>query len=37
MAINGHKTEKMFRRYIKADKMQKAEMVQKIWAGREGL
>lgn len=37
MAISGHKTEKMFRRYIKADKMQKAEMIKKIWDNKPSL
>jgi integrase len=37
MAISGHKTEKVFRSYIKADKVQKAEMIKKIWADRKGL
>jgi integrase len=31
MAISGHKTEKAFRTYIKADKMKKASMIKKIW------
>jgi len=37
MAISGHKTEKAFRKYIKADNLQKAQMIQKIWEGRPGL
>lgn len=37
MAISGHKTEKAFRKYIKADNLQKAQMIQKIWANRPGL
>jgi integrase len=37
MAISGHKTEKAFRKYIKADNLQKAQMIKKIWAGRPGL
>ena len=37
MAISGHKTEKAFRKYIKADNLQKTQMIQKIWANRPGL
>ena len=37
MAISGHKTEKAFRRYIKADKVQKANMIKKLWDSRPGL
>jgi integrase len=37
MAISGHKTEKAFRKYIKVDNLQKAQMIQKIWANRPGL
>jgi integrase len=37
MAISGHKTEKAFRTYIKADKMKKASMIKKIWDGQPGL
>jgi integrase len=37
MAISGHKTEKAFRKYIKADNLQKAQMIKKIWANRPGL
>ena len=37
MAISGHKTEKAFRRYIKADQVQKAHMIKKIWDTRPGL
>jgi integrase len=37
MAISGHKTEKAFRKYIKADNLQKAQMIQKIWDNRPGL
>lgn len=37
MAISGHKTEKAFRRYIKADQVQKAHMIKKIWDDRPGL
>jgi hypothetical protein len=37
MAISGHKTEKAFRRYIKADQVQKAHMIKKIWDNRPGL
>lgn len=31
MAISGHKTEKSFRRYVKADQLQKAFMIKEIW------
>lgn len=37
MAISGHKTEKAFRRYIKADQIQKAHMIKKLWDNRLGL
>jgi integrase len=37
MAISGHKTEKVFRTYIKADKVQKASMIKKIWEERHPL
>jgi len=37
MAISGHKTEKAFRRYIKADKVQKAHMIKKLWDSRPRL
>ncbi|MDQ6812815.1 MAG: site-specific integrase [Bacteroidota bacterium] len=37
MTISGHKTEKAFRRYIKADKVQKAFLIKKIWDSRPGL
>lgn len=37
MAISGHKTEKAFRRYIKADQVQKAHMIKSIWDTRPGL
>ena len=37
MAISGHKTEKAFRRYIKADQIQKAHMIKKLWDDRPGL
>ena len=37
MAISGHKTEKAFRRYIKADQLQKALMIKKIWDEKPGL
>jgi len=30
MTISGHKTEKAFRKYIKADKVQKANMIKKL-------
>lgn len=37
MAISGHKTEKAFRRYIKADQVQKAHMIKKLWDKRPPL
>jgi hypothetical protein len=37
MTISGHKTEKAFRRYIKADKVQKANMIKKLWDSRPVL
>ncbi|MES1181949.1 MAG: hypothetical protein ABUL44_04050, partial [Flavobacterium sp.] len=37
MAISGHKTEKAFRKYIKADNLEKAQMIRKLWAGRSPL
>ncbi len=37
MAISGHKTEKAFRRYIKADQVQKAHMIKRLWDTRPGL
>ncbi len=37
MAISGHKTEKAFRKYIKADQVQKAQMIKKLWDKRPGL
>ncbi len=37
MTISGHKTEKAFRKYIKADKVQKAHMIKKLWDNRPGL
>lgn len=37
MTISGHKTEKAFRRYIKADKVQKAYMIKQLWDSRPGL
>ncbi len=37
MAISGHKTEKAFRKYIKADNLQKPLMIKKLWGGRQSL
>ncbi len=37
MGISGHKTEKAFRRYIKADQVQKAHMIKKLWDNRPEL
>lgn len=37
MAISGHKTEKAFRRYIKAEQVQKAYMIKKLWEKRPDL
>jgi hypothetical protein len=31
MAVSGHKSEKSFRRYIKADGMKKVAMIKEIW------
>jgi hypothetical protein len=37
MSISGHTTEKSFKKYIKADKLQRAHMIKKLWAGRGNL
>jgi len=37
MAISAHKTEKAFRRYVKADKMKKATMINQVWDSRPAL
>ena len=37
LAISGHKTEKAFRRYIKADQVKKAQMIKRILDKRPGL
>lgn len=37
MAISGHKSEKAFRKYIKADNMKRAFMIKEIWDKRPGL
>jgi hypothetical protein len=37
MTISGHKTEKAFRRYIKADRMKKACMIKEIWDSQPAL
>lgn len=37
MTVSGHKSEKAFRRYIKADKIQKAYMIKQLWDSRPGL
>ncbi|MFT3910719.1 MAG: site-specific integrase [Ferruginibacter sp.] len=37
MAISGHKTEKAFITYIKADKVKKASMIKQLWDERPGL
>jgi hypothetical protein len=37
MAVSGHKSEKAFRRYIKADQLQKAILVKKLWDTRPSL
>ncbi|QEC69264.1 site-specific integrase [Panacibacter ginsenosidivorans] len=37
MTISGHKTEKTFRRYIKADRMKKACMIKEIWDSQPAL
>ena len=31
MAISGHKSEKAFKKYIKADTIKKAVMIKKLW------
>ena len=37
MTVSGHKSEKAFRRYIKADQLQKANLIKKLWDNRPGL
>jgi len=37
MAISGHKTENAFRRYFKADQVEKAYMIKKLWDSRSGF
>jgi site-specific recombinase XerD len=37
MAISGHKTESSFKKYVKADQFQKAQLIKKIWEEREML
>ena len=37
MTISGHKTEKAFKKYIKADKIKKALLIQKLWEGQPPL
>ncbi|GGH66712.1 hypothetical protein HNQ91_001813 [Filimonas zeae] len=37
MAISGHKTEKAFRRYIKANSLEKAQMIKRLWENKPGL
>ncbi|OQP60138.1 hypothetical protein A3860_34220 [Niastella vici] len=37
MTVSGHKSEKAFRRYIKADQLQKATLIKKLWDNRPGL
>lgn len=37
MAVSGHKSEKCFRRYIKADGIKKAYMIKEIWDKRPKL
>jgi integrase len=37
MAVSGHKSEKCFRRYIKADGIKKALMIKEIWDNRPKL
>jgi len=37
MAISGHKTEKAFRKYIKADRVLKASMIRALWDTQPGL
>jgi hypothetical protein len=37
MASSGYKTERSYRRYIRADALQKAQMIKKIWDDRPVL
>lgn len=37
MSISGHKTEKAFRRYIRADKLEVAKKIQEMWQNRPGI
>jgi Site-specific recombinase XerD len=37
MAISGHKSESSFKKYIKADQFQKAQLIKKIWERRNML
>jgi hypothetical protein len=37
MSISGHKSEKSFRKYIKADQIKKASMIKEIWDNQPGL
>lgn len=37
MAISGHKSESSFKKYIKADQFQKAQLIKKIWEKRGNL
>lgn len=37
MTVSGHRSEKAFRRYIKADQLQKANLVKKLWETRPCL
>ncbi len=37
MSISGHKNEKTFRIYIKADQIKKATMVMKLWQSQPTL
>ena len=37
MAISGHKSEKAFKKYIKADTIKKASMIKKLWDEQPSL
>ncbi len=37
MSISGHKSEKAFKKYIKADTIKKAEMIKKLWDEQPSL
>ena len=37
MTISGHRSDAAFKKYIKADNLQKASLIKKIWEGQPGL